>query len=221
LDLAFLVTVGYAAKMQWVEWIGYAGSVLIGGSLLMSNIWKLRWINLGGALLFVVYGLYVRSYPILLLNVFIAGADAYWLYRISARRDTFSLLPVASDRSVFRDEFLKCYSVDIARYFPDFDWQRLHNPQSIFVLRNLMPVGLFVYEAQPNSVIDIALDYVVPDYRDLKNARFFYAANQTMLRQQGFHTFSTRSDVKAHQAYLQKVGFAADKNDPTLFQKPI
>ena len=204
-----------------MEWIGYAGSVLIAGSLLMSNIWKLRWINLSGALLFTVYGLCMRSYPVLLLNVFIAGADAYWLYRISLRRDCFSLLRVAPDRSAFRDEFLNHYRADIARFFPEFDWKRLEQPQSIFVLRNLMPVGLFVYEARPDGVANIAMDYVIPDYRDLKNARFFYAANQTALREQGFRTFATRSGVKVHQKYLRKMGFTADEANPTCFRKSI
>ena len=207
--------------MQWIEWIGYAGSVLIAGSLLMSNIWKLRWINLGGALLFIVYGVCVRSYPVLLLNVFIAGADAYWLYRISMRRDYFSLLRVAPDRSEFRDEFLSYYRGDIARYFPEFDWSRLEQLQSIFVLRNLMPVGLFVYEPRPSGVVNVAMDYVIPDYRDLKNARFFYAANQTALREQGFRMFATHSGVKAHQGYLRKMGFTADEANPTCFRKSI
>jgi hypothetical protein len=207
--------------MQRTEWIGYAGSILIAASLLMDNIWKLRWINLAGALLFTVYGLCLRSYPVLLLNAFIAGADAYYLYRISTRRDYFSLVPIAPDRSAIRDEFLKYYRADIARYFPEFDWRRLSQPQSIFVLRNLMPVGLFVYEPQSAGVVNIVMDYVIPDYRDLKNARFFYAANQTTLREQGFRTFAACSGVKAHQGYLRKMGFTTDKADPAWFRKSI
>lgn len=208
-------------QMRWTECIGYAGSVLIAVSLLMNNIWKLRWINLAGVLLFAAYGLCLRSYPVFLLNAFIAGADAYYLYRISTRRDYFSLVQIAPDRSAIRDEFLKYYRADIARYFPDFDWSRLDQPQSIFVLRNLMPVGLFIYEPQPAGVVNIAVDYVIPDYRDLKNARFFYAANQTALREQGFRTFTARSGVKAHQRYLRKMGFTTDEANPTCFRKPI
>ncbi|HTS19051.1 MAG TPA: hypothetical protein VMP11_15865 [Verrucomicrobiae bacterium] len=207
--------------MQWVEWIGYAGSVLVGGSLLMSNIWKLRWINLAGALLFTVYGLWVRSYPVVFLNVFIVAADGYWLYRISVRQDTFSLLRVAPERSVFRDEFLNYYRADIARYFPQFDWNRLSRPESVFVLRNLMPVGLFIYEPQPSGVVSIAMDYVIPEYRDLKNARFLYGANQAALRERGFRVFAARSELKAHQTYLRKMGFTRDETDPSCFQKLI
>ena len=207
--------------MQWTEWIGYAGSLLIAASLLMNNIWRLRWINLAGGLLFTVYGLCLRSYPVFLLNAFIAGADAYYLYRISTRRDYFSLVRIAPDRSAIRDEFLKYYRADIARYFPEFDWSRLDQPQSIFVLRNLMPVGLFVYEPQSAGVVNIAMDYVIPDYRDLKNARFFYAANQAALREEGFRTFAARSGVKAHQRYLRKMGFTMDEADPAWFRKSI
>ena len=207
--------------MRWVEWIGYAGSVLVGGSLLMSNIWKLRWINLAGALLFTVYGFWVRSYPVVFLNVFIVGADAYWLYRLSMRQDSFSLLRVAPERSEIRDKFLDYYRADIARYFPQFDWSRLSQPESVFVLRNLMPVGIFVYEPQTAGVVNIAVDYVIPEYRDLKNARFLYAANRAALRERGFRTFVARSGVKFHQAYLRKMGFTVNPADPTCFQKQI
>ena len=41
------------------EFIGYAASILVAFSLMMSSILKLRIINLIGAITFVIYGLMV------------------------------------------------------------------------------------------------------------------------------------------------------------------
>jgi hypothetical protein len=206
--------------MQWAEWIGYAGSVLIAVSLMMNNIWKLRWVNFTGAVVFTAYGLIVRVYPVVLLNSFIAAADAFYLIQMARQRDYFSLLPLRP-QSVFREKFLEFYRADIARHFPDFDWAKLREPQSVFVLRNLMPVGLFVYELQPDGIVEIRLDYVVPHYRDLKTANFIFSAKHEGLREKGFHTFVAHSGVERHQDYLRKIGFRQDPTDASLFRKLI
>ncbi|WP_226565685.1 hypothetical protein [Shewanella chilikensis] len=69
------------------EWVGYLASVLVAISLMMSNIKKLRWWNLLGAVLFVAYGMAIAAYPVALVNFFIVLIDAYYLvklYRIPA-----------------------------------------------------------------------------------------------------------------------------------------
>ncbi len=64
------------------EWVGYAASVVVAYSLMMSDIKKLRWWNLVGAALFVAYGLAITAYPVALVNGFIVFIDAYYLYKI-------------------------------------------------------------------------------------------------------------------------------------------
>ena len=63
--------------IEITEIVGYIGSALVAISLMMSNIWKLRWINLVGALFFVLYGLIVKVHPVVAVNAFIAVVDAY------------------------------------------------------------------------------------------------------------------------------------------------
>ena len=58
-----------------VEWFGYAASVVVAVSLLMSSLIKLRWINMVGSLMFTGYGLLIGAYPVALLNFTIAGAE--------------------------------------------------------------------------------------------------------------------------------------------------
>ena len=76
------------------EIIGYVGSILVAVSLMMSNIWRLRWINLAGAVFFVIYGLAVKAYPVAVVNAFIVAIDAYYLGMLAGRKDYFNLMTV-------------------------------------------------------------------------------------------------------------------------------
>ncbi|ASF17248.1 MULTISPECIES: YgjV family protein [Shewanella] len=66
------------SAMIW-EWVGYLASVVVAISLMMSNIKKLRWLNLLGAVLFVAYGMAIQAYPVAAVNFFIVLIDAYYL----------------------------------------------------------------------------------------------------------------------------------------------
>ena len=51
-----------------IEMVGYAGSVLVVISMLMTSVVKLRVVNMTGAVIFTVYALLIRSYPTALRN---------------------------------------------------------------------------------------------------------------------------------------------------------
>src|SRR5262249_49866466 len=153
-------------------------------------------------------------------NAFIVATNLYYLRQMATQKDYFSLLS-ASEQPGLRDKFLEFHREDIARYFPDFQREVSPGTESVFVLRNLMPVGLFMYESKADGVVEIKLDYVVPHFRDLKNAHFVFSAKASELRHQGFRTFIARSTIATHQSYLRKVGFRQDSQDQTVFLKPI
>lgn len=66
------------SAMMW-EWVGYLASVVVAISLMMSDIKKLRWLNLFGAMLFVAYGMAIQAYPVAAVNFFIVLIDIYYL----------------------------------------------------------------------------------------------------------------------------------------------
>jgi hypothetical protein len=68
--------------MPLLEVYGYVGSVLIALSLMMSNIVRLRWINLIGAAVFSTYGVIIQAWPVAFLNGFIVLIDVYHLMQI-------------------------------------------------------------------------------------------------------------------------------------------
>ncbi|WP_211227171.1 hypothetical protein [Saccharospirillum impatiens] len=76
-------------ELNWLELYGYLGSALIAVSLMMSDIRKLRWINLVGAGSFASYGLLISSWPVAILNGFIVLIDVVHLWQLS-RQTTVS-----------------------------------------------------------------------------------------------------------------------------------
>jgi len=206
--------------MTWVELIGYVGSVGVAASLTMANIWRLRWVNLFGAATLAVYGLLIQAWPILALNSFIVLVDVYYLLRLSREKDVFSFFEIPPDMPFLR-EFLRFYGDDIEAFAPGFDLLRYREPHVRLIMRNMLPVGLFVCGAAKEGEAEIYLDYVVPGYRDFKSARFVFSAPHDRLKEAGMHTFVATAQIPAQRRYLRRVGFQQDPDQPWRFTRPV
>ncbi|MBI4352154.1 MAG: hypothetical protein HY550_12025 [Elusimicrobia bacterium] len=201
------------------ELIGYLASALVAVSLLTSNVLRLRVLNLAGALVFVVYGGLARAWPVLAVNLFVAGIDLWHIVYLRSRKDFFKLMPVET-RDPLLANFLAYHAPGIRQFFPDFDPGGLKEPRCIFILRNLLPVGLFIYtEESPD--IRVHLDYVAEDYRDLKSARYLFSRPQNPETFKGFSSFTAAGGTAKHAAYLKRVGFAEDAARKGFFRKKI
>lgn len=207
--------------MSWVEIFGYLGSVLIAASLMMKNILHLRRINLIGASTFAIYGLIVKAYPVFFLNSFIVLTDVYYLVEMYRQKEYFSLMPVLDNRHKYLDKFNNFYRKDIIKFFPEFKWDSIENCSCFFILRNLMPVGLFIYRNISFTEIEILLDYAIPDYRDLKNARFIFFAESRHFKEKGITKLISKTDVKTHKKYLKNIGFKERTDNSGVFVKMI
>lgn len=206
--------------MSHVELIGYLGSSLVAVSILMSNIKKLRILNLIGGATFVLYGFFIRSWPVVGLNFFIVVVDIFYLIQYSRQKDAFSFF-VARPDSAFLRAFLKFWEDDICRFFPAFDIETIQQPHARLILRNLNPVGVFVCEDAGEGVARILIDYVTPDYRDFKNASFLYSWSPDLLKAAGFRSFMTQTKNLHHQSYLRRLGFEEDPDQPGHFTRPV
>ncbi len=206
--------------MPAYEAIGYAASILVAVSLTMSNVMRLRWVNLAGAVFFTAYGALVGAWPVFAVNLFIAGVDLYYLVQMTHRRDFFTLLPARAQDALVR-KFLLFYRADIARFFPNATAEALAGVSGFFVLRNLLPVGLFFYRPSAGGQVEIVLDYVIPEYRDRKNAEFVFRILNEKLGAEGLQAFVIKSSVPEHQRYLLREGFAPDQSAPELFCRAI
>ena len=67
--------------MNWIEWIGYLAAALVVASFLVKNMRLLRTINMLGAALFIVYGIFLDvNLPVIIPNFFIVGIQFYYLF---------------------------------------------------------------------------------------------------------------------------------------------
>jgi len=208
-------------KLDLIEIIGYVGSVLVAVSLMMKNIYYLRRINLIGAATFATYGLLVGAIPVFVLNSFISLVDIYYILEAKRKKEYFTLLPIEQSNGPLLKKFLDFYKNDISKFFPDFVSSKIEEDKSFFILRNLIPVGLFAYKEISEKEIKIELDYAIPDYRDLKNARFVYFAQSNHFKKKGYELLKAESQVPDHIKYLAKIGFKEESKKSGIYIKNI
>lgn len=64
-----------------IELLGYIATILVAASFLLKDVIKLRLVNAIGAVCFVVYGVLVETYPVVLLNAFLACVNGYYIWQ--------------------------------------------------------------------------------------------------------------------------------------------
>jgi len=215
---------GQESRMSVLEIIGYASSLLVAVSLMMSNQFKLRIINFIGSAVFAVYGTLLTppALPVTILNSLIACTNLYFLYKMSHRHEFFRTFPsVAGDP--FVTHFMRIYAEDIKKFFPNFDWEkeRKKDHSCIFLLRGANPTGIFIYEVRHKSVV-VILDYVIPEYRDTKNADFLYTVLSDHFLNNGKTEYIAEHVYnKKHYNYLRSHGYKRYPGMPDVLLKPL
>ncbi len=188
------------------EILGYVASVLVAVSLTMRSLLRLRLLNLLGAVFFTLYGLFIGAYPVAAVNGFIVVVDIYYLAQMLRTHEYFSLLEMLPN-SRFAQYFLNFHRAEIARFFPDFVYQDEPDRIAFFVLRDLVPAGLFIARNRGDGTAEVLLDFVAPGYRDLQVARFVYIEHAHLFRERGIHYLETATAHPQHQRYLERIGF--------------
>lgn len=188
-----------------VELIGYLGSILVAISLMMRSLLRLRLINLIGALFFTIYGILLGAYPVAFLNGLIVLIDLHYLYQMWRQKDFFTFLEVLP-KSKYMQAFVEFYKDDILEIIPTYTHQTDEDLLCFFILRNMMPAGLFVAKVEREEA-HIQLDYVIPNYRDFQVARFIFDDNAAFFLQRGIRRFVSDGGSPIHRTYLEKMGF--------------
>lgn len=188
-----------------LELIGYFASALVAVSLMMSSILRLRLINLAGAATFAVYGVLIEAYPVAAVNVLIVFINLYYLRAMLRTREYFRILEV-STASEYLHEFLAFYRDQIQRFFPQFSLPPAGSALALFVLRDLVPAGLLLGKID-DETLRVHLDFVIPQYRDLKVGRFLFRDRADHLISRGIRYVVTEGGSPAHANYLERIGF--------------
>ena len=208
-----------------IEWVGYAGSVIVAVSLTMSSIKKLRWYNLLGASVFSFYGFAIDALPVGILNLFIVLVDIYYLFKMYSQKDAFKSI-VVEPSDPYLDYFLDFYQAEIKEFFPAFDKTILKDeelsrtPFVMLLLRNAVVAGVFV-GMKNNQILYMHLDFVTAQYRDLKPGDFIYETNIGLIKDQGIKQLICTTENEHHKKYLLKMGFEGQPNSHAVFVKNI
>jgi len=206
---------------SYFQIVGYVGSILVALSLSMKNIRLLRRINLVGAFTFSTYGFLIGAMPVFILNGYIVLIDVYYLYKMYTTEEQFKLVPVLDKQHNYLKLFLDFYLNDILKFFPKFDREKIENLECYFLLRDLRPVGILIFEKISNHELKIHVDYVIPDYRDMKSGKYLYNSEIKYVKNLGYSQITTESNVKAHIKYLLNVGFKQSSENSSLYIKMI
>jgi hypothetical protein len=195
------------------ELIGYAASLLVAISLMMSAIVKLRVVNMIGAFTFSVYGILIGSIPVAAMNGFIVLINIYYLIKIYRDESFFDLLKL-SEESTYLEKFLDFYRDHIRTYQPSFSFSDSYN-YALFVLSDMVPAGLILGNREGNE-LRVALDFVVPSHRDFKIGKFLFRDHSGHFREEGIDMIRTEPGNDDHNQYLEKMGFRKSGSDYLL-----
>jgi GNAT superfamily N-acetyltransferase len=208
-------------EINWLEWLGYLSSVIVAVSLLMSSIIKLRWYNLVGSILFAIYGYMIHAIPVALINSIIVFINLYYLYKIYTEKEYFKLIEI-NEESNYIKSFFDFYKKDIEKYFPDFKFTITGMTISLYILRNMVPAGVFIASVYDKESLLINLDFVMPEYRDFKIGKFIFEDNEGYFTDKGYKKIFCYASNHEQNAYLKKMGFEeVEHGDGALMARAI
>lgn len=198
------------------ELLGYAGSLVILVSLVMTNVFRLRIINLIGSAALAIYGGLIGAIPVCAINAVIVGVDAWYILQAFAVSAFFELDPVSSVGCDYFKRFFLYRERDIHQSSPGLTIEELQEAQTFILFRNLLPVGIFSFR-QNGSEARIVTDYMIPEYRDFKAGRFLFNTRRMFFKEQGIKKFIAVTTQPQQVKYLLKSGFTRDEQDDARY----
>src|SRR6056297_225823 len=202
------------------EIIGYAASILVAVSLMMSNIIQLRVVNMIGAATFSLYGVLIGSIPVAAMNGFIVVINIYYLTKVYFAVEYFQILKVSSSTE-YLETFLNFYEEQINVFQPDFSSKSRDGELNIFVLRDMIPAGLLVGNIVNRNTLVVELDFVVPQYRDFKIGTFLFEENRSYFKERGIDRIIASPGSERHNRYLEEMGFRLENNGEEQYQLTV
>ena len=189
-----------------IEAVGYIGTALVILSMLMTSVVKLRVINTAGSIFSFVYALIWHTYPVAVMNICLILINLYNLAKLFKPNKHFDMIVVKPEDSVLQ-YFLKRWAEDLKLYFPEFDRKAPDADRAYFVFCNGNPAGAFLAKETEAGVLDIALDYTTPIYRDCSVAKFLHSK----LPEKGIHTLCFSQIVtQEHSKYLRNMAYSRE-----------
>jgi GNAT superfamily N-acetyltransferase len=191
--------------------LGYLAFIFLAVSLWVTNDIKFRWINSLGSFSFILYGIFINAFPIVLTNAALLAINIYFLFKIYRRQEKFDLVEFKNDAALI-PKFLSFYKKDIEAYFPGFIMGADEAEIRFVVLRDIVVANLFVATVNQNGDAFVKINYTVPKYRDYKVGRFLFDEGKEFLHNKGIRRIIyTYVHNMQHEKFLKVMGFKKER----------
>lgn len=197
--------------------IGYAASAFLAVSLMVTGAFKFRTINMVGQVTFIIYGVVIHAFPIIIANAVLLLINIYQLYKLLQSKEQFKYVPIQlSDKII--DNFLKFYDKDVKSYFPNFHYlPTLQQHISFVVLRDAAIANIFIATIDSKGNATVQINYTVPQYRDYKVGRFIFEQEKKYLLSNGVQqVVYTNVTNDNHLQFIKVMGFVQTEIDGKL-----
>lgn len=111
------------------------------------------------------------------------------------------------NNSKYLDYFLDYYKEGISKSVTLFDFKNKDNSIGFYILRNLVPAGIYIGTKYDENTLLIDLDFVIPEYRDFKIGYHIYKEQKDYFISQGYTKIRSNSHSESFDNYLLKMGF--------------
>jgi len=118
IERAARIDATYIQGMNWLEVVGWVGSVLVVLSLMQARVLRFRVMNLAGAAIATAYNVAIDVWPFAAMNGAITLIDVYWLWRLLRERHdeaVYEVVEVAPD-DAYLARVLHVHAADIATF---------------------------------------------------------------------------------------------------------
>lgn len=156
---------------------------------------------------YAIGSIFIHSY-LILGSALLAGVVTVIKFRryIWENKPIEVILISDHDDSYFR-YFLEYYRIDIEKYFPGFDFCIEEEFLVALVLSDMDTVGLIIAEIKNSDTLRIYVDYMIPKYCRSQLAKAFYNCELRCINFLGYRYLYIEPQSKAHNDYLEKIGF--------------
>ena len=184
-----------------IELFGYLGSFLVLVSFLMTSVAKLRIVNTVGSVIFMTYAIIIKSYPTAVMNFCLVLINLRFLWKMSRMGKEYETVKVKAD-DAFLNYLLTHYGDDIRECFPGIREEFSDASDYYVVICEGTPVGITIGRRK-GEVLDIYLDYSIPQYRDFSIGSFLIKK----FEEEGIRKLIYRGPDEKHRKFLDNMGY--------------
>lgn len=176
-------------------------------SLIAKTDLKFRLWNSAGCLLFMVYAVMIKAWPVFVPNLILFVINIVYLRKLFNKQEAFDIVELGNDDKLLK-KFLAFNREDIKAYFPGFDENAMQGNATFAVLRDLAIANVFSARVDENGNANVVLNYTTPKYRDFKIGNFLFGEKKDALKEKGIKkVVYDRVTHAGHEQFLKVSGF--------------